>query len=179
MAQGYRRRQMSDYGGQLREKQKVRRIYFVLEKQFRRHFCSGIQDEGHYRHESAADPGATDSTMSCSGSVLQTRAARHASLVRHGHFVVNGRKTDIPSFIVKVGDEITVRPESRTRSYFKDLDASGILRKKGTPEWLSLDPEHWLAAYCACRTGARWTCRSTSSWLSNCIAANRGKILAS
>ena len=62
-------------------------------------------------------------------------------LVRHGHFVVNGRKTNIPSFLVKVGDEISVRPESRTRTYFRDLDASGVLRKKAIPEWLSLDPD--------------------------------------
>jgi small subunit ribosomal protein S4 len=60
-------------------------------------------------------------------------------IVRHGHFMVDGRKTDIPSYIVKVGDEITVRPQSRTRTYFKDIDASGILRKKRVPEWLSLD----------------------------------------
>ena len=60
-------------------------------------------------------------------------------LVRHGHFTVNGRKTNIPSFLVKVGDEISVRPQSRTRTYFRDLDASGVLRKKLIPEWLSLD----------------------------------------
>jgi small subunit ribosomal protein S4 len=53
--------------------------------------------------------------------------------------MVNGRKTNIPSFLVKVGDEISVRPQSRERTYFKDLDASGILRKKAVPEWLSLD----------------------------------------
>jgi small subunit ribosomal protein S4 len=60
-------------------------------------------------------------------------------LVRHGHFMVNGRKTNIPSYLVKVGDEISVRPQSRERTYFKDIDASGILRKKATPEWVALD----------------------------------------
>jgi small subunit ribosomal protein S4 len=53
--------------------------------------------------------------------------------------MVNGRKTNIPSFITKIGDEVSVRPQSRSRTYFKDLDASGILRKKAIPEWLSLD----------------------------------------
>jgi small subunit ribosomal protein S4 len=137
--QGFRRRQMSDYGGQLREKQKVRRIYGVLEKQFRRHFETASRMKG-----------ITGSNLL---QVLERRLdnvvyrlgfgdsrAQARQLVRHGHFTVNGRKTNIPSFLVKVGDQISVRAESRTRTYFKDLDASGILRKKAVPEWLSLDP---------------------------------------
>src|SRR5918998_6788047 len=137
--QGFRRRQLSDYGVRQREKQKVRRIYGVLEKQFRRYYGIASRTKG--------QTGATllqlmerrlDNVIYRLGFADSRRQARQ--LVRHGHFVVNGRKTDIPSFIVKVGDEITVRPESRTRTYFKDLDASGILRKKGTPEWLALDP---------------------------------------
>lgn len=138
--QSYRRRQMSDYGGQLREKQKVRRIYFVLERQFRRHFAVAQQMKG--------ITGANmlqvlerrlDNVVYRFGFADSRRQARQ--LVRHGHFTVNGRKTNIPSFIVKVGDEISVRSQSRSRTYFKDLDASGILRKKGTPEWLALDAE--------------------------------------
>jgi small subunit ribosomal protein S4 len=61
-------------------------------------------------------------------------------LVRHGHFTVNGRKTNVPSFVVRTGDEVSIREGSRARTYFKDLDASGILRKKSVPEWLSVDP---------------------------------------
>jgi small subunit ribosomal protein S4 len=61
-------------------------------------------------------------------------------LVRHGHFNVNGRKTNVPSFVVSAGDEVAVRENRRGRTYFKDIDASGILRKKAVPEWLSLDP---------------------------------------
>lgn len=136
--QSYRRRQLSDYGVQLREKQKVRRIYGVLERQFRRHFATAARMKG-----------ITGANLL---QVLERRLdnvvyrlcfadsrPQARQMVRHGHFVLNGRKTDIPSALVKAGDQITVRPESRSRTAFKDLDASGILRKKAVPEWLSLD----------------------------------------
>ena len=129
----------SDYGIQLREKQKVRRIYGVLERQF----------SGYYK-EAASRKGATgenllqllecrlDNVVYRLGFADSRKQARQ--LVRHGHFVVNGRKTNVPSFVVSAGDEISVREGSRARTYFKDLDASGILRKRAIPEWLSLDP---------------------------------------
>ncbi|MDQ5853800.1 MAG: 30S ribosomal protein S4 [Chloroflexota bacterium] len=138
--QNYRRRQMSDFGVQLREKQKVRRIFGVLEKQFQRHFDTAARMKG--------ITGANllqvlerrlDNVVYRLGFADSRPQARQ--IVRHGHFVVNGRKTNIPSFLVKVGDEISVRPESRSRTYFRDLDASGVLRKKAIPEWLSLDPD--------------------------------------
>ena len=136
--QSFRRRQMSDYGGQLREKQKVRRIFFVLEKQFRRHFDQAQRMKGITgTNLLQVLERRLDNVVFRLGFADSRRQERQ--IVRHGHFVVNGRKTDVPSFIVKVGDEITVRPQSRTRTYFKDLDASGILRKKRVPEWLSLD----------------------------------------
>ncbi len=136
--QGFRRRQMSDYGGQLREKQKVRRIFGILEKQFRRHFATAQRMQGITGSNLLQVlERRLDNVVFRLGFADSRPQARQ--LVNHGHFVVNGRKTDIPSFLVKVGDEISVRPESRTRTYFKDIDASGILRKKGTPEWVALD----------------------------------------
>ncbi len=136
--QNFRRRQMSDYGGQLREKQKLRRIFFVLEKQFRRHFDQAQRMKGVTgTNMLQVLERRLDNVVFRLGFADSRRQARQ--IVRHGHFMVNGRKTDVPSYIVKVGDEITVRPQSRTRTYFKDLDASGILRKKRVPEWLSLD----------------------------------------
>jgi small subunit ribosomal protein S4 len=138
--QSFRRRQMSDYGGQLREKQKVRRIYFVLEKQFRRHFSTAQQMKGITGSNLLQVlERRLDNVVFRLGFADSRRQSRQ--LVRHGHFMVNGRKTNVPSFIVKVGDEITVRPQSRTRTYFKDLEASGILRRKGSPEWLALDAD--------------------------------------
>jgi small subunit ribosomal protein S4 len=135
----YRRRQLSDYGVRQREKQKVRRIYGVLEKQFRRYYGIAARTKG--------QTGATllqlmerrlDNVVYRLGFADSRKQARQ--LVRHGHFVVNGRKTNVPSFLVKAGDEIAVREGSRKRTYFKDLEASGILRKKSIPAWLSLDP---------------------------------------
>ena len=137
--QSFRRRQMSDYGGQLREKQKLRRIFFVMEKQFRRHFDSAQRMKGITgTNLLQVLERRLDNVVYRLGFADSRRQSRQ--LVNHGHFMVNGRKTNIPSFIVKVGDEITVRPQSRTRTYFSDLDASGILRKKAVPEWLALDP---------------------------------------
>jgi len=135
----YRRRQSSDYAVQLREKQKARRIYGILERQFRRHYA-----------EAARKKGATgenllqileqrlDNVVYRLGFADSRRQARQ--LVTHGHFTLNGRKTDIPSALVKVGDQIGVRPESRKRTYFKDLAESNILAKKTPPSWLQLIP---------------------------------------
>jgi len=135
----YRRRQLSDVGVRWREKQKVRRIYGVLEKQFLRYYGMAARTKG--------QTGASllqlmerrlDNVVYRLGFADSRRQARQ--LVRHGHFTVNGRKTNIPSFIVKAGDAVAVREQSRRRTYFTDLDAGGILRKKSIPEWLSLDP---------------------------------------
>lgn len=134
----YRRRQLSDYGVRQREKQKVRRIYGVLEKQFRRYYGIASRTKG--------QTGATllqlmerrlDNVVYRLGFADSRKQARQ--LVRHGHFTVNGRKTNVPSFVVSAGDELGIREGSRQRTYFKDLDASGILRKRAIPEWLSLD----------------------------------------
>ena len=113
------RRKMSDFGTQLREKQKARRIYGVMERQFRRYF-----------REASRRKGLTGSTLL---SILESRLdnvvyrlgfadsrAQARQLVRHGHFEVNGRKTDIPSYIVNVGDVIAVRSNSNKKEYFKD-----------------------------------------------------------
>jgi small subunit ribosomal protein S4 len=135
----FRRRQLSDYGVRQREKQKVRRIYGVLEKQFRRYYGIAARTRG--------QTGGTllqlmerrlDNVVYRLGFADSRKQARQ--LVRHGHFNVNGRKTNVPSFVVSAGDEVAVRENRRGRTYFKDIDASGILRKKAVPEWLSLDP---------------------------------------
>lgn len=135
---GYRRRQSSDYAMQLREKQKARRIYGILERQFRRHYA-----------QAARVKGVTGKTLL---QILERRLdnvvyrlgfadsrAQARQLVNHGHFTLNGRKTDIPSALVSIGDTIGVRPESRKRSYFKDLDDSKVLTKKSIPGWLALN----------------------------------------
>src|ERR671929_1938889 len=135
---GQRRRKLSEYANQLKEKQKSRYIYGVLERQFRKHYATADRGQGATGAKLLRVlESRLDNVVYRLGFADSRRQARQ--LVRHGHFMVNGRKTNIPSFITKVGDEVSVRPESRSRTYFKDLDASGILRKKAIPEWLSLD----------------------------------------
>jgi len=130
-----RSRKVSDYGLQLREKQKARRIYGVLERQFRRHFEAA---EGR--------PGVTGENLM---QVLEMRLdncvyrlgfadsrAQARQLVRHGHFEVNGTKTDIPSFICKPGMEIRVRDTSRVNEYFQM--AQPQLQRKTIASWMEV-----------------------------------------
>lgn len=133
-----RRRKVSEFGLQLREKQKVRHMYGVLERQFRKLYA-----------EAERRPGATGETLL---QLLEMRLdnvvyrlgladsrAQARQLVRHGHITVNGRKTNIPSYTVSPGDVIAVAPESRSREYFKAL--AEVLDSKNVPSWLSLDPQ--------------------------------------
>jgi small subunit ribosomal protein S4 len=130
------RRKVSDYGRQLREKQKARRVYGVMEKQFRRYF-----------KEATRRKGLTGATLLM---ILESRLdnvvyrlgfadsrAQARQLVRHGHFEVNGRKTDIPSYHVRPGDVITVRENSRSKPYFKDR--SQIVESSRVPQWLTIN----------------------------------------
>ncbi|GIV97545.1 MAG: 30S ribosomal protein S4 [Herpetosiphonaceae bacterium] len=135
----FRRRQLSDFGMQLREKQKARRIYGILERQFRRHYAEAARRKG-VTGENLLQilERRLDNVVYRMGLADSRRQARQ--LVNHGHITINGRKTDIPSALVSIGDIIAVRPESRRKTYFKDLAESNILTKKAVPSWLQLDP---------------------------------------
>lgn len=133
-----RRRQVSDYGLQLMEKQKARYMYGVLERQFRRLFeqasrRSGVTGE----YLLSLLERRLDNVVYRLG--LATTRAQARQLVSHGHITVNGRKTNIPSYTVRVGDAIAVRPESRRRTYFKNLVDSGELSRYRTADWLRLN----------------------------------------
>ncbi len=130
------KRKVSDYNRQLREKQKARRIYGVMERQFRRYFSTASRAKG-----------LTGTTLL---TLLESRLdnvvyrlgfadsrAQARQLVRHGHFAVNNQKTDIPSFLVKPGDVVAVRDSSRNNVYFKSL--GDYLHDRSTPAWLSRD----------------------------------------
>ncbi len=130
------RRKISDYGLQLREKQKARRIYGVLERQFRR-----------YYREAERRKGLTGANMLC---ILESRfdnviyrlgfadsRSQARQLLRHGHFALNGRKTNIPSLLVKPGDVIVVREKSQQKPYFKAVAKE--LGNKPVPQWMALD----------------------------------------
>lgn len=134
---GQRRgRKPSEYGLQLREKQKARKMYGVLERQFRRHF-----------HDATRIPGVTGENLL---RILELRLdnviyrlgyadsrAQARQLVRHGHFQVNGRKLNIPSYRARVGDTITVRSQSLQAEYF--LARARMIASRELPEWLSVD----------------------------------------
>lgn len=134
---GQYRRKVSDYGLQLREKQKARRIYGVMERQFRRYFREAQKQKG-LTGENLLQilERRLDNVVYRLGFASSRAQARQ--LVRHGHFEVNGRKTDIPSYLVKPGDEIRVRDRSRKLAYFQA--AAKELERKAVPEWMSLDP---------------------------------------
>jgi small subunit ribosomal protein S4 len=121
---------------QLREKQKVRRYYGVLETQFHKHY-EEAERRGGVTGENLLQilEMRLDNVVYRMGFADSRRHARQ--LVRHGHFVVNGRKTNIPSYQVRPGDEIKVRPESRKREYFKDFGE--VLATKRAPDWIAMD----------------------------------------
>ncbi|MBC7248804.1 MAG: 30S ribosomal protein S4 [Anaerolineae bacterium] len=133
----FRRRRASDYALQLREKQKVRRMYGVLERQFRRYYKEALRRKGLTGENLLIIlESRLDNIVYRLGFASSRAQARQ--LVRHGHFYVNGRRATIPSMLLKPGDELSVRPQSRQRKYFKDL--AQVLDEKDVPNWLSLDP---------------------------------------
>jgi small subunit ribosomal protein S4 len=129
---------VSEYGTQLREKQKVRRIYGVLEKQFRTYFDradrqQGITGENLLRLLERR----MDNVIFRMGLGASRVEARQ--LVTHGHFTVNGRKVDIPSFLVKVGDVIGIREGSKDSPRIKELMERAA--EKTRPAWLEYDSD--------------------------------------
>jgi small subunit ribosomal protein S4 len=133
---GAKRKKISDFGQQLREKQKARRIYGILEKQFRKTYESARRAEG-ATGENLLQllELRLDNVVYKLGFADSRKQARQ--LVRHGHFNVNGRKTDVPSFTTKIGDVVELRPASRQKEYFKMV--ADVFGKKDVPEWLGQD----------------------------------------
>ena len=131
------RRKTSDFGRQLREKQKVRRIYGVLERQFRGYFRQALKAKG--------VTGATllqllelrlDNVVFRMG--FATSRAQARQLVTHGHLVVNGHKVDIASYAVQPGDVVQIGEHSRALPYFKNL-VQFSSRVSSPKKWLSVD----------------------------------------
>ena len=132
----FRRKRESDYTRQLRAKQKARRVYGVVERQFHRYYEVSLRRRG-----------LTGLNLL---QILETRLdnvvfrlgfgsdrAEARQLVTHGHFSVNGRRTDIPSMLVTAGDVVSVRDGSRKRTFFKNLP--DIAEDRNPPAWLSRD----------------------------------------
>ena len=131
-----RRRRVSDRGLQLIEKQKVRYTYGVLERQFRRFFAQAEKQKGITGDNLLALlERRLDNVVYRLGFADSRSQARQ--LVQHGHIMLNGRKTDIPSCLVKEGDTISWRERSTKTEYYKQLVAS--IEAKSVATWLSLD----------------------------------------
>lgn len=135
-----RMRKESDYSIQLREKQKVRRIYGMLEGQFRKYFkmsdrAKGVTGENLLSFLERR----LDNTIFRLGFASSRNQARQ--LVKHNHVLVNGRRVNIPSFFIKVNDEISIREKSRKNEAIADsLEA---VARRGVPSWLELDQDNF------------------------------------
>jgi small subunit ribosomal protein S4 len=133
---GQRRPKPSEYGMQLREKQKVKRIYGVFERQFRSYFARADRRKGITGENLLLLlEQRLDSIVYRLGFASSRAQARQ--LVSHGHFMVNRRKVDIPSYLVKSGDVIQVRERSRTLEPI--IMSLETVEQRGIPTWLELD----------------------------------------
>lgn len=137
------KKQRSDYGVQLREKQKLKRLYGLLEKQFRGYFEKADQQKGITGTnlliflERRLDNMIF--RMGLSNSRVEAR-----QLISHGHFLINGKPVNIPSYLLKAGDEVSVKEGSRKIT--RVLEAMETVARRGVPHWLELDKENFKAS---------------------------------
>jgi small subunit ribosomal protein S4 len=133
---GRNRGRESDFARQLRAKQRARRVYGVLERQFRRYYEVSLKRRGLTGLNLLQIlESRLDNVIYRLGFASSRAQAR--LLVTHGHFTVNGRRTDVPSMLLKDGDEIAIREGSQSLTYFKDLNA--LAEARTAPEWLNRD----------------------------------------
>jgi len=133
---GQSRAKYSAYGEQLREKQKVKRIYGILERQFRNYFHKASQRRGITGENLIMMlESRLDNMVYRMGFASSRTEARQ--LVRHGHFLVNGKKVDIPSYLLRPGDVVRLRDKSREIAKIKESVATA--QQRGIPRWVELD----------------------------------------
>ncbi len=137
-----RNKKLSEYGVQLREKQKARRYYGVLESQFAEYFEMASKRKGMTGENLLAIlESRLDNVVYRLGFAMSRAEARQ--LVRHGHFTVNGKKVNIPSYLVSVGETIELKDSSRSLDKFKgSLEANGF---RVIPKWLDMDKNNNVA----------------------------------
>jgi small subunit ribosomal protein S4 len=135
---GQARPKFSEYSVQLREKQKLRRMYGVLEGQFRRYFQMADRAKG-VTGEILLQllERRLDNIVYRIGFATSRSEARQ--LVRHGHFRVNGRKVNVPSFLVRAGDTVSVR--ERSQKVARIQEALELAQRRGVPDWVEVTPE--------------------------------------
>ena len=137
---GQMRRKYSDYGVQLREKQKLKRMYGLLERQFRGYFGKADRQKGITGTNLLLFlERRLDNMIFRMGFANSRSEARQ--LVRHDHFLVNGKPVNIPSYLVNVGSEIRVTEKSKKVA--RILEAMEIVARRGVPQWLELDKDNF------------------------------------
>lgn len=135
-----RKRKASDYGEQLREKQKVKRIYGIAERQFRGYYYRAIRMKGVTGENLLVLlERRLDNIVYRMGFASDHAEARQ--LVRHGHFQVNGHRVDIPSYLVRVNDVVTVREKSKKIT--RVAESMNSVERRGVPQWLELDKDNF------------------------------------
>lgn len=137
---GPARRRVSEYQTQLREKQKLKRIYGLFEGQFRGYFKKAVSQKGATGENLLQIlERRLDNIVYRMGFSSSRKEARQ--LVNHGHFLVNGRKVDVPSYLIRSGDTVELRSKSRKMIQVKSaLDSA---EGKGIPHWLELDKANY------------------------------------
>ncbi len=141
---GQSRRKQTDYSIQLREKQKLKRMYGILERQFRGYFEKADKQKGITGTNLLLFlERRLDNVIYRLGFANSRNEARQ--LVRHNHFLVNGKKVNIPSFLVEVGDQIQVREKSRTIT--RITEAVSTVARRGVPDWLEMNQETFAGAF--------------------------------
>jgi small subunit ribosomal protein S4 len=135
---GQARTKFTEYAVQLREKQELKRVYGVLERQFRRYFAMAERSRGVTGETLLVTLERRLDNMVYRMGFANSRAEAR-QLVRHGHCLLNGRKVNIPSILVNVGDVITIREKSRKMA--RIVDALEASQRRGIPEWLEVDRE--------------------------------------
>lgn len=137
---GQGRAKFSPYGEQLREKQKVKRMYGVLEKQFRGYYHKASQKKGVTGENLIKTlESRLDNMVFRLGFCTSRSEARQ--MIKHGHFRINGKKVDVPSYLVKPEDIISVRERSRKIARIKE--AMETAKQRGIPRWLELNSEQF------------------------------------
>jgi small subunit ribosomal protein S4 len=137
---GQGRVKFSEYSLQLREKQKLKRMYRLLESQFRRLFDKADRAKGITGESLMILLERRFDNMIYRLGFANSRAEAR-QLVRHGHFLVNGRKVDIPSALLKIGDVVTVR--ERSQKVVRIQEALELSQRRGVPEWLEVDRQNF------------------------------------
>jgi small subunit ribosomal protein S4 len=137
------KKQRSDYGVQLREKQKLKRLYGLLEKQFRGYFEKADQQKGITGTNLLVFLERRMDNMIFRMGLANSRVEAR-QLISHGHFLINGKPVNIPSYLLKAGDEISVKEGSRKIT--RVLEAMETVARRGVPHWLELDKENFKAS---------------------------------